>query len=245
MSEVLLEVINIGKIFENDWGTVEALKEVNFSCQKNEFLSIVGPSGCGKTTLLRIVAGLEKPSAGEIYFEKKKISGPVHERAVVFQDPRLFPWLTVEKNVSFGIQQQPAPEVKQIVESTLGLVGLLGFRKAYPYELSGGMAQRVAIARALAFEPKALLMDEPFSALDSPTRARLQVELYDLWQKTAKTIILVTHDIEEAIRLSQRIMIMSGSPGFIKEVLEVPLTYPRNPDTLEFIEYKKYLQNNI
>jgi NitT/TauT family transport system ATP-binding protein/sulfonate transport system ATP-binding protein len=243
MNTTLVELKNIGKTFYSDWGKVEALKEVNFSCSECELISIVGASGCGKTTLLRIIAGLENPSTGEVFFDGKRINGPGHDRAVVFQDPRLFPWLTVEKNTSFAIQSKKnSQKTEEIVEKTLHLVGLSEFRKAYPYELSGGMAQRVAIARALAFEPKALLMDEPFSALDAQTRSRMQLELIDLWHKT---IILVTHDIEEALILSQKIMIMSPAPGTIKEILDVPFSYPRNRDTLEFIGLKKYVLKNI
>lgn len=246
MSNTLLEVTNLQKTFYNEWGQVEALKEINFSCSRGQFTTVVGPSGCGKTTLLRIIAGLEQASLGEVYFEGQLIDGPGEDRAVVFQEPRLFPWLTVEQNVSFGItNKKSALEVESTVEKTLNLVGLGAFRKAYPYELSGGMAQRVAIARAFAFEPKALLMDEPFSALDAQTRSRLQIELLGLWRKTEKTIILVTHDIDEALLLSQKIIIMTPSPGMIKEILEVPLTYPRNRDSLEFVNLRKYILEKI
>lgn len=246
MSNTLLEVRSLSKIFHNDWGQVEALKEISFSCARSQFITIVGPSGCGKTTLLRIMSGLEQASSGEVYFEDQKIDGPGGDRAVVFQEPRLFPWLTVEQNVSFGIINKKSPvEVESTVEKTLNLVGLSAFRQAYPYELSGGMAQRVAIARAFAFEPKALLMDEPFSALDAQTRSRLQLELLDLWRKTEKTIILVTHDIDEALLLSQKILIMTPSPGTIKEILEVPITYPRNRDSLDFVNLRKYILKNI
>jgi len=246
MSNTLLEVTNLQKTFYNEWGQVEALKEINFSCSRGQFTTVVGPSGCGKTTLLRIIAGLEQASSGEVYFEGQLIDGPGEDRAVVFQEPRLFPWLTVEQNVSFGITNKKSPiEVERTVEKTLNLVGLGAFRKAYPYELSGGMAQRVAIARAFAFEPQALLMDEPFSALDAQTRSRLQIELLDLWRKTEKNIILVTHDIDEALLLSQKILIMTPSPGMIKEILEVPLTYPRNRDSLEFINLRKHILERI
>lgn len=242
----LIEVQGIHKTFYSDWGKVEALSEVNFSCLPGQFITIVGPSGCGKTTLLRIMAGLETPSAGQVFFEKEPVSGPGHNRAIIFQEPRLFPWLTVEKNIVFAIQNlKTRAEAGRIVNDTLSLVGLDAFRKAYPYELSGGMAQRVALARALAFEPKALLMDEPFSALDVQNRSRLQLEFLDLWRKTQKTVILVTHDIEEALILSQKIMVMSGSPGTVKEIVDVPFSYPRDPDELDFINLKKYILRTI
>lgn len=240
-----LEVKNIGKTFISDWGEVEALRSINFTSSKSEFISIVGPSGGGKTTLLRIIAGLENPSTGEILIEGKPAQGPGHDRAVVFQDPRLFPWLTVEQNAAFGIQNLYKDKIQSKLDNILQLVGLENFRKAYPYELSGGMAQRVAIARAFAFKPKVLLMDEPFSALDAQTRARMQMELVDLWQKTSKNVILVTHDINEALLLGQRVLIMSSSPGMIKETVEVPFSYPRDADNIEFIKLKKYITSNV
>ncbi len=240
-----LEVNNIGKTFYSDWGEVEALKSISFTSSKSEFISIVGPSGCGKTTLLRIIAGLEKPSTGEVLIEEIPVRGPGHDRAVVFQDPRLFPWLTVEQNAAFGIEDSNKDEAKSKLDNILQLVGLENFRKAYPYELSGGMAQRVAIARAFAFKPKVLLMDEPFSALDAQTRSRMQMELVDLWQQTAKSVILVTHDISEALLLGQRVLIMSSSPGIIKETIEVPFDYPRDVDSLEFIKLKKYITSRV
>jgi len=241
----LVEVSRIGKTFHSDWGSTEALTEVSFSCLRSEFLSIVGPSGCGKTTLVRIIAGLESPSEGDIRIEGDIVKRPGYDRAVVFQDPRLLPWFTVEKNTSLGMRGLPPGQVYKKVDDILKLVGLDNFRKAFPYELSGGMAQRVAIARALAIEPKVLLMDEPFSALDALTRARMQVELTDLWQKTGKTVILVTHSITEALLLSQKVLIMSASPGTIKEIVEVPFGYPRDQDTLSFIELKKYITQNV
>lgn len=245
METNLVELKSIEKTFQSDWGSVEALRDVNLTCRESEFISIVGASGCGKTTLLRIIAGLEIPTGGEVYFDGKQVNAPGHDRAVVFQEPRLFPWLTVEKNISLPIEGFRAEEIQKKVTKALNLVGLESFRQAYPYELSGGMAQRVAIARALAFEPKALLMDEPFSALDARTRLNMQEELTDLWQKTKKTVILVTHDIDEALLLSQRVLIMSPSPGTIKDILTVPLPYPRNKNTHEFIDYKNYILDKI
>lgn len=246
MNGSLVEVKNISKTFFTEWGQVNALKKVNFTCQESEFISIVGKSGCGKTTLLRIIAGLECPSEGEVIIEGRKIDGPGFDRAVVFQEPRLFPWLTVEKNVALGIQRKKAlREVQDLVNESLKLVGLANFGRAFPYELSGGMAQRVAIARALAFQPKVLLMDEPFSALDAQTRAKMQIELFELWKKTNKCVILVTHDINEALLLSQKVLVMSSSPGTIKEIVSVPLEYPRDQDDFKLIQLKKYILSNI
>lgn len=246
MKETVVLVKNLSKTFQSDWGTVEALKDIDFHCLESEFISILGPSGCGKTTLLRIITGLEKPSSGEVWIDGQTIQGPGHDRAIVFQEPRLFPWLTVEKNILFPIQgHKNAAEAEEISSKILELVGLQKFRKAYPYELSGGMAQRAAIARALVYDPKVLLLDEPFSALDAQTRARMQGELLDLWQKTQKTIVLVTHDIGEALLLSQKVIIMSSPPGSVREILEIPFAYPRNQDTLEFMELKKDILKTI
>lgn len=246
MNEYLVQAKSIEKLFASDWGKVQALKNIDFSCQAGEFLIIIGPSGCGKTTLLRIIAGLECPSQGEILIDGKQVEGPGYDRAVVFQEPRLFPWLTVEKNVAFSIKGIKSKlEVKKIIDYYLDLVSLSFFAKAYPSELSGGMAQRVAIARALAYNPKVLLMDEPFSALDVQTRAKMQAELYELWRKTGKTIILVTHDVNEALLLGQKIIIMSPLPGTIKEAVEVDLPYPRDEDSLGFIKLKKYLLSKM
>lgn len=245
-SELLLEVKNIHKTYESERIKVEALKGITFACQKNEFISIIGQSGCGKTTLLRIIAGLEQPTDGEVCIEGQTINGPGFDRAVVFQEPRLFPWLTIEKNISFGLDNiKNQANSDSSVESILKMVGLDKFKKAYPNELSGGMAQRASIARALTFNPKVLLMDEPFSALDAQIRARMQHELLDIWTKTNKTVLLVTHDISEALLLSQRILVMTAAPGQVKEIVKINLPYPRDPDSREFIELKKYLTEQI
>ncbi|NLM21754.1 MAG: ABC transporter ATP-binding protein [Peptococcaceae bacterium] len=244
--EILIQVNNISKTFTSNWGKVQALRNLTFSCHRGEFVTIVGPSGCGKTTLLRIIAGLERQTTGEVLFKGSQVLGPGHDRAIVFQEPRLFPWLTVEQNIAFGIRDSRSKqEVESLTDKSLALVGLKDFRQAYPHELSGGMAQRVAIGRALAFEPAALLLDEPFSSLDVSTRARLQGELLELWHKTGKTIILVTHNIAEALVLSQKIIIMSPAPGSVKEVLAIDLPYPREQNSPAFQERKEYIHKNI
>ncbi|NLO97283.1 MAG: ABC transporter ATP-binding protein [Peptococcaceae bacterium] len=245
-NEPLIKVNNISKTFSANWGKVQALRNLSFSCKREEFVAIVGTSGCGKTTLLRIIAGLDYPTEGEVLFNGKRVLGPGPERAMVFQEPRLFPWLTVEQNIAFGVQGgRSKQEIKELTARIMALVGLEDFRQAYPHELSGGMAQRVAIGRALAFEPEALLLDEPFSSLDVSTRLRLQGELLGLWQKTGKTILLVTHDIDEALLLSQKIIIMSPAPGTVKKILEIDLPYPRRPDDPIFWEKKEYIRQNI
>ncbi|ADY56436.1 Taurine-transporting ATPase [Syntrophobotulus glycolicus DSM 8271] len=243
-SASLLQINNIHKTYESKRGKVEALRGIRFECQTKEFTAIIGQSGCGKTTLLRIIAGLELPTAGEVEIEGRKTSAPGFDRAMVFQEPRLFPWLTVEKNVSFGLKDH-AHLTGVSVENILRMVGLEHVKKAYPHELSGGMAQRAAIARALAFHPKVLLMDEPFSALDAQTRAKMQHELLGIWKETNKTILFVTHDIGEALLLSQKVLVMTPAPGQVKEIIPINLPYPRDPDSGELIRLKKYLTEHI
>jgi len=208
-----------------------ALHDVNFEVEQNEFFSIVGPSGCGKTTLLNLLAGFEQPTRGEICVGGKTITGPGWERAVVFQEYALFPWYTVSENIRYGLKRKRLPdaEQKRLVEHYVGLVGLRGFESRYPRELSGGMRQRVSIARALAVNPSILLMDEPFASLDVQTREYMQDELLKIWQSEPKTVIFVTHSIDEAIKLSDRIAIMGPRPGRIEEIKTVALERPRDP----------------
>lgn len=206
-----------------------AIEDVNLTVRKGEFLSIVGPSGCGKSTLLDMIAGLSQQNSGEIYIDDKLITGPALDRGIVLQGYALFPWRTVQKNVEFGLESKKVPkdEREKISAEFINLVGLNGFEDRYPYELSGGMKQRVAIARALAYDPDVLLMDEPFAAVDAQTREVLQDELLRIWEKTHKTIIFVTHSIDEAVGLSDRVAVMSANPGTIKEVVDVKLPRPR------------------
>lgn len=206
-----------------------ALQDVNLTVHKGEFLTIVGPSGCGKSTLLDLIAGLATPTSGELYIDGKKITKPALDRGIVMQGYALFPWRTVRHNVEFGLEIKGVPKKdrKEISESFLKLVGLTGFEDRYPYELSGGMKQRVAIARALAYDPEVLLMDEPFAAVDAQTREVLQDELLRIWEETKKTIIFVTHSIDEAVSLADRVAVMSANPGSIKEIVNVGLPRPR------------------
>ncbi|MDP4183274.1 MAG: ABC transporter ATP-binding protein [Bacillota bacterium] len=206
-----------------------AIQNVNLTIEKGEFISIVGPSGCGKSTLLDIIAGLAKPNEGEIYIDNKLITGPALDRGIVLQGYALFPWRTVRQNVEFGLEIKGVPKSqrKNISQEFIELVGLKDFEDRYPYELSGGMKQRVAIARALAYDPEVLLMDEPFAAVDAQTRETLQDELLRIWEETHKTVIFVTHSIEEAVLLADRVAVMSVNPGTIQEVININLPRPR------------------
>lgn len=234
LSEKII-IKNVAKLFHiknrNEGSNKEfvAIENVSLSVRKGEFLSIVGPSGCGKSTLLDMIAGLSHQNSGEIYIDDKLITGPALDRGIVLQGYALFPWRTVQKNVEFGLETKKVPksEREKISSEFINLVGLNGFEDRYPYELSGGMKQRVAIARALAYDPDVLLMDEPFAAVDAQTREVLQDELLRIWEKTHKTIIFVTHSIDEAVGLSDRVAVMSANPGTIKEVVEVKLPRPR------------------
>ena len=213
---------------------VVAVDDLSLEVADREFVSVVGPSGCGKSTLLRIVAGLVEPSSGEVRLNGRRIDGPGADRGMVFQSYTLFPWLTVQGNVEFGsrLKAIAAAQRARVAREYIEMVGLAGFEHHYPKELSGGMMQRVAIARALANDPDVLLMDEPFGALDAQTRIIMQELLVGLWQRTPKTIIFITHDIDEAIFLSQRVYIMTARPGRIKQTLDVNLPHPRSLDVV-------------
>ena len=247
---VTLEVQGLGKEFETAGGSVTALKDINFKTHKREFVCVIGPSGCGKSTLIRILAGLETPSSGKMLLDGKEVHGPGPDRGMVFQGYTLFPWLTVKKNVMFGLEQ--AGHSKQVAEEDarqwIDLVGLTSFVDSYPHQLSGGMKQRVAIARALANQPRILLMDEPFGALDAQTRAKMQSYLMDIWQNIDITVLFITHDLDEAIYLADRILVLKAHPGEVQEIIEVPVPQPRSPDQLlspEFLATKKRLEELI
>jgi NitT/TauT family transport system ATP-binding protein len=247
---VTLEVQGLNKEFETAGGSVTALKDINFKTHKREFVCVIGPSGCGKSTLIRILAGLETPTSGKMLLDGKEVHGPGPDRGMVFQGYTLFPWLTVKKNVMFGLEQ--AGHSKQVAEEDarqwIDLVGLTSFVDSYPHQLSGGMKQRVAIARALANQPRILLMDEPFGALDAQTRAKMQSYLMDIWQNIDITILFITHDLDEAIYLADRILVLKAHPGEVQEIIEVPVPQPRSPDQLlspEFLATKKRLEELI
>ena len=228
MGELIIE--NLSKVFAKGNDKFTALEDVNLTVKDGEFVTILGPSGCGKTTLLRIIAGLETYSSGTALLNGEVIVGPGPKRGMVFQEYSLFPWKTVLGNVMFGPRMQgfskEEAEVKAMIY--LNLVGLADFKNSYPYELSGGMKQRVAIARALANEPEIILMDEPFGALDAQTRNTLQNELLRIWQEEKRTIIFVTHSVDEAVFLSDRIVILSKRPGTIKKIVEINIPRPRD-----------------
>ncbi|EFM11544.1 ABC transporter related protein [Paenibacillus curdlanolyticus YK9] len=207
------------------FSTFTAVKDVQLGVKDGEFMVIVGPSGCGKSTLLDMLGGLTKPSAGQILLDGKPIDGPGLDRGIVFQQYALFPWKTAKQNIEFGLEAKgiPRKERSERASHFLALVGLAGFEQRYPHELSGGMKQRVAIARSLAFDPDVLLMDEPFAALDAQTRETLQSELLRIWEQTKKTIVFITHGIDEAVYLGQRVAVMTSRPGTIKQVIDIPV----------------------
>ncbi|MDF1534478.1 MAG: ABC transporter ATP-binding protein [Methanosarcinaceae archaeon] len=226
-----LTVTNVSRIFgKKGSAPTKALNNVNLEIKDKEFVCFIGPSGCGKTTLLRIIAGLDTPTTGEILLDGTKITIPDPKRGMVFQEYSLFPWRTVIDNVAFGPQMQGLKKKKarEIAEKYVKFVGLELFKNSYPYELSGGMRQRVAIARALATEPQVLIMDEPFGALDAQTRNMLQYELLEIWDKKNVTILFVTHSVDEAVFLADRIVIMSARPAKIREIINVDLLRPRD-----------------
>jgi NitT/TauT family transport system ATP-binding protein len=242
-----LKVDNVSLRYQSPKGdTFTALDHVSFEVPDEQFAVIVGPSGCGKSSLLYLTAGLNEPTEGEIYVGGQKVEGPGADRGMVFQGYTLFPWLTVRQNIEFGLKRRklPASEIRTIVEFYLNEVGLAKFAEHYPKQLSGGMMQRVAIARALANDPQILLMDEPFGALDSQTRLQMQQLLLQVWGNSKKTVVFVTHDIDEAILLADRIYVMGARPGRIKEILDVPIERPRTLDVVmepEFIRMKRHI----
>jgi ABC-type nitrate/sulfonate/bicarbonate transport system ATPase subunit len=234
-----LKVAKLDKVFKGDKISVTALEDVNLNIVDGEFISIIGTSGCGKTTLLRIIAGLESDFGGSITLNGRAISGPGTDRAVIFQEHRLLPWYTIEDNVGFGLKGKIDRDKGEIIRNYLRLVGLAGFEKAYPGQISGGMAQRAAIARALVGKPEILLLDEPLGALDALTRMYMQKELERIWLQEKSTMIMVTHDIEEAIYLSDRVVILSCRPGRVKRIIPVPLPRPRDRASYDFIRIKE------
>ena len=242
-----VQIKAVEKVYEGRNGQTIALNGANLDIYDNEFICVVGPSGCGKSTLLNIIAGLHEATSGEVLVDGVKVEGTGVDRGVVFQQYALFPWLTVKKNVEFGLKLRKdltKEQREEIAMKYIKMVGLEKFVNAYPKELSGGMKQRVAIARAYAVNPSLLLMDEPFGALDAQTRTQLQTELLKTWEEEKKTCFFITHDVEEAILLASKVVVMSARPGRIKEVIDIDIPYPRDQESKmlpRFTELKNYI----
>lgn len=226
---------------------MQVLKDIELNIQPGEFVSIVGASGCGKSTLLRLIVGLDQDYQGQILLDQQPVRGPGLERGIVFQDHRLFPWMTLQQNIALALKNHtmPATYKDRLVAEHIELVGLSGYEHAYPHQLSGGMAQRAAIARALVNKPKVLLLDEPLGALDALTRVRLQQELQRIWVQERCTVIMVTHDIEEALYLGDRVIVMDAHPGRIREDLRIDLPHPRERDSAVLHAYKQRLLGDL
>ena len=243
---VKVHIDNVVKKFNGRNGEMVALNGVTLDIHDNEFICVVGPSGCGKSTLLNIIAGLLEPTSGQVYCDGELVTGTGTERGVVFQQYALFPWLTVKKNVRFALEMKgiKGKEADDLAMQYLRKVDLEKFANHYPKELSGGMKQRVAIARAYAADPKVLLMDEPFGALDAQTRTQLQSELLETWEKDRKTCFFITHDVDEAIILAQKVIVMSARPGRVKAIIDIDIPYPRDQETKmspRFLELKNQI----
>lgn len=243
-----IEVENVTKIFRrsDELETLIALEDINLSIEPGSFVSIVGASGCGKSTLLRTIAGLEHPTIGRITSDGVEITGTNEKRGLVFQDHSLYPWLTVWGNVTFGLKSLGIyKEKKELAEQLLKLVGLEKFKKSYPSQLSGGMSQRIALIRALATEPDVLLLDEPLGALDAFTRMNIQDVLIELWKARGNTMILITHDVDEAIYLSQKVIVMSPRPGRVMDEIKIEMGYPRERSHSLFVQYRNKILKQL
>jgi ABC-type nitrate/sulfonate/bicarbonate transport system ATPase subunit len=242
-----LAMRGVSKSFAIGDEQVEALRDVNLVVNKGEFVCLIGASGCGKSTLLRVIAGFEQPSAGSVAIYDHLVTGPGSDRGMVFQDYALFPWLTVRENIAFGPRQKgmDAPAVRKLTEEFVGMVGLTAFADRFPSQLSGGMKQRVAIARVLANEANILLMDEPFGALDALTREQLQDELLQIWARTGLTVIFVTHSVEEATLLADRVVVMTAGPGRIESDTAIDLERPRDVSSPAFNEVRRALTQRL
>ncbi|MDR2160029.1 MAG: ABC transporter ATP-binding protein [Treponema sp.] len=244
---VLIAVKNVTRVYRDTGGNpVYALKKVDLDIEEGEFISIIGPSGCGKTTLLRLIAGLDRPEEGSLSIDGQEIREPGYERGYIFQQASLFPWATVYDNAALGLKARKIfSENKEKVQDFINMIGLDGFERAYPHEISGGMAQRVAIIRSLINEPKVLLLDEPLGALDAFKRIELQEQLADMWKKTGATMVMVTHDVDEAIALSGRIVIMTPRPGRIVRIVEVCLKSGRDRNNDDFIALRRKILEEL
>lgn len=233
-----LSVENVSVTFKRDGKSMSVLENINLEVRDGEFICLLGPSGCGKTTLLNAMAGFLSPTSGDIYVDGEVVRGPDSRRIFVFQERGVFPWLTVEGNIGFGLFKLPRAERDRRIAHYIKMVGLEGFEKAYPHELSGGMKQRLEVARALAVDPDMLFLDEPFGALDSITRLVMRGELLRIWEAERKTIIFVTHDIDEAVQLADRVVVMSARPATIQQIVEIDVAHPRDISSPHYLDLR-------
>ena len=249
-AKVALEATGVRKSFSKDGRSLAVLDVERFTVQDGEFVTVIGPSGCGKSTLLHIMGGFIQAERGAIQVHGRRVNGPGPDRGMMFQEFALFPWKTVAGNVAWGLETQGLPKdrIQKVVDEHLDMIGLTDFRNHYPAELSGGMKQRVQLARVLAFDPEVLLMDEPFGALDAQTRETMQEELTRLWERTGKTIVFVTHDIDEAVYLGDRVVVLTARPGRIREEVKIDLPRPRSLEikkSAQCHEYRNYIWDLI
>ncbi|PJE34839.1 ABC transporter ATP-binding protein [Pseudooceanicola lipolyticus] len=250
MTQAKVVIDGVGKIFGSGDEAIEAIRRIDLSVQENEFVSIVGTSGCGKSTLLNMIGGLDEPTGGEILIDGEPVEGPGRNRGFVFQSYSLFEWMTVRANIRFALEKSAlaAAEKDELVSHFIQAVGLTGFENTYPKQLSGGMKQRVAIARSLVYKPSILLMDEPFGALDAQTRGMMQELLLKVWEDHKVTVLFVTHDVDEAIFLADRVVVLGSRPGLVKREIQIELERPRNFEIVtdsQFSEYKREILTDI
>jgi ABC-type nitrate/sulfonate/bicarbonate transport system ATPase subunit len=240
-----LRAENVSMTFNRDGQSMSVLENINLEVSTGEFVCLLGPSGCGKSTLLSAIAGFLKPSSGQIFIDGEIVRAPDPRRIFVFQERGVFPWLTVEGNIGFGLGRLPRAERARRIAHYVKMVGLEGFEKSYPHELSGGMKQRVEVARALAVNPDVLFLDEPFGALDSITRMVMRGELLRIWQAERKTIVFVTHDIDEAVQLADRVVVMSARPGHIRQIVPIDIPHPRDISSPRYLELRDGILSQI
>jgi len=240
-----LRAERLGVVYERDGKSVAALEEINLEIKDGEFVCVVGPSGCGKSTLLNVMGGFLSPTSGSVHIDGEQVTGPDQRRILVFQERGVFPWLTVEENIGFGLAKLSRAERKQRITHYVQLVRLQGFEQTYPSDLSGGMRQRLQVARALAVNPDILFLDEPFGALDSITRVIMRGELLRIWQTERRTIVFVTHDIDEAVQLADRVVVLSSRPAKIQDVLPIDIPHPRNISSPRYLELRDELLKQI